>query len=154
LAERCRQETIFNLVSALSVPVQAISFDGKILNGLTAPGSAAWPHPHLQCAAFSRYDCAENVMMASFVRHANPAQQAKARQSWTGGHDHKAKTLGRRPDADGTQAVKMAKAVGDRPRLLLLDEAASGEHGRVEEILTWCVNSNSKKASRCWSSST
>lgn len=133
--------TIFNLVSGFIVPSSGdVTFDGKSLNGLK---------PHQVCQLgltrtfqvvqpFPDMTALENVMMGAFVRHANPAQaQAKARQVMERvGMTHKAKTLGRDLTLMELKRLEIGKALATEPRLLLLDEAASGLNTvEVEEIL-------------------
>jgi len=133
--------TIFNLVSGFIVPSSGdVTFDGKSLNGLK---------PHQVCQLgltrtfqvvqpFPDMTALENVMMGAFVRHANPAQaQAKARQVMERvGMTRKAKTLGRDLTLMELKRLEIGKALATEPRLLLLDEAASGLNTvEVEEIL-------------------
>ncbi len=133
--------TTFNLVSGFIVPSSGdVTFDGKSLNGLK---------PHQVCQLgltrtfqvvqpFPDMTALENVMMGAFVRHANPAQaQAKARQAMERvGMTHKAKTLARDLTLMELKRLEIGKALATEPRLLLLDEAASGLNTvEVEEIL-------------------
>ena len=133
--------TIFNLVSGFIVPSSGdVTFDGKSLNGLK---------PHQVCQLgltrtfqvvqpFPDMTALENVMMGAFVRHASPAQaQAKARQVMERvGMTHKAETLGRDLTLMELKRLEIGKALATEPKLLLLDEAASGLNTvEVEEIL-------------------
>lgn len=133
--------TIFNLVSGFIVPSSGdVTFNGKSLNGLK---------PHQVCQLgltrtfqvvqpFPDMTALENVMMGAFVRHANPAQaQAKARQVMERvGMTHKAETRGRDLTLMELKRLEIGKALATEPRLLLLDEAASGLNTvEVEEIL-------------------
>jgi len=133
--------TIFNLVSGFIVPSSGnVTFNGKRLNGLK---------PHQVCQLgltrtfqvvqpFPDMTALENVMMGAFVRHANPARaRDKARQVLERvSMSHKAETLGRDLTLMELKRLEIGKALATEPRLLLLDEVASGLNTvEVEEIL-------------------
>jgi branched-chain amino acid transport system ATP-binding protein len=133
--------TIFNLVSGFIVPSSGdVTFNGKSLNGLK---------PHQVCQLgltrtfqvvqpFPDMTALENVMMGAFVRHANPAQaRARARHVMERvGMTHKADALGRDLTLMELKRLEIGKALATEPKLLLLDEAASGLNTvEVEEIL-------------------
>jgi branched-chain amino acid transport system ATP-binding protein len=133
--------TTFNLVSGFIVPSSGdVTFSGKRLNGLK---------PHQVCylgltrtfqvvQPFPDMTALENVMMGAFVRHANPTQaRDKARQAMERvGMTHKAKTLARDLTLMELKRLEIGKALATEPKLLLLDEAASGLNTvEVEEIL-------------------
>ena len=133
--------TTFNLISGFIVPSSGhVTFNGKRLNGLK---------PHQVCQLgltrtfqvvqpFPDMTALENVMVGAFVRHSNTAQaEAKARQALERvGMSHKAKTLGRDLTLMELKRLEIGKALATEPRLLLLDEAASGLNTvEVEEIL-------------------
>jgi branched-chain amino acid transport system ATP-binding protein len=133
--------TTFNLVSGFIVPSSGdVIFNGKRLNGLK---------PHRVChlgltrtfqvvQPFPDMTALENVMMGAFVRHANPAQaRAKARHAMERvGMTHKAETLARDLTLMELKRLEIGKALATEPKLLLLDEAASGLNTvEVEEIL-------------------
>jgi len=133
--------TIFNLVSGFIVPSSGnVTFNGRRLNGLK---------PHQVCQLgltrtfqvvqpFPDMTALENVMMGAFVRHANPAQaKSKALQVLERmGVGHKAETLGRDLTLMELKRLEIGKALATEPRLLLLDEVASGLNTvEVEEML-------------------
>jgi len=133
--------TIFNLVSGFIVPSSGnVTFNGKRLNGLK---------PHQVCQLgltrtfqvvqpFPDMTALENVMMGAFVRHAHPAQaKSKALHVLERmGVGHKAETLGRDLTLMELKRLEIGKALATEPRLLLLDEVASGLNTvEVEEML-------------------
>jgi branched-chain amino acid transport system ATP-binding protein len=133
--------TTFNLISGFIAPSSGdLVFNGKRLNGLK---------PHQVCQLgltrtfqvvqpFPDMTALENVMMGAFVRHANPVRaRDKARQVLERvGMIHKAQTLGRDLTLMELKRLEIGKALATEPRLLLLDEAASGLNTvEVEEIL-------------------
>ena len=133
--------TTFNLISGFIVPSSGdVTFNGKRLNGLK---------PHRVCQLgltrtfqvvqpFPDMTALENVMVGAFVRHANPAQaRGKARQVLERvSMSHKAETLGRDLTLMELKRLEIGKALATEPRLLLLDEVASGLNTvEIEEML-------------------
>jgi branched-chain amino acid transport system ATP-binding protein len=133
--------TTFNLISGFIVPSSGdVNFNGKRLNGLK---------PHRVCQLgltrtfqvvqpFPDMTALENVMVGAFVRHANPARardkalQVLERVSM----NHKAETLGRDLTLMELKRLEIGKALATEPRLLLLDEVASGLNTvEIEEML-------------------
>ncbi len=133
--------TTFNLISGFIVPSSGdVTFNGKRLNGLK---------PHRVCQLgltrtfqvvqpFPDMTALENVMVGAFVRHANPARardkalQVLERVSMS----HKAETLGRDLTLMELKRLEIGKALATEPRLLLLDEVASGLNTvEIEEML-------------------
>jgi branched-chain amino acid transport system ATP-binding protein len=133
--------TTFNLISGFIVPSSGdVTFNGKRLNGLK---------PHRVCQLgltrtfqvvqpFPDMTALENVMVGAFVRHANPARaRDNARQVLERvSMSHKAETLGRDLTLMELKRLEIGKALATEPRLLLLDEVASGLNTvEIEEML-------------------
>ena len=133
--------TIFNLVSGFIVPSSGnVTFNGRRLNGLK---------PHQVCQLgltrtfqvvqpFPDMTALENVMMGAFVRHAHPAlaREKALRVLERVDMSHKAETLGRDLTLMELKRLEIGKALATEPRLLLLDEVASGLNTvEIEEIL-------------------
>ncbi|HLC01480.1 MAG TPA: ABC transporter ATP-binding protein [Anaerolineales bacterium] len=133
--------TVFNLVSGFIPPSSGtVTFDGRSVTnlrphqicqlGLTRTFQVVQPFPDMTVL--------ENVMIGAFVRHGRPAEaENKAREVLKRvALDHKAATPGRSLTLLELKRLEIGKALATEPRLLLLDEVASGLNMvEVEDVL-------------------
>jgi len=134
--------TTFNMISGFIPPsAGTVTFAGQLLNGrkphqicqlgLTRTFQVVQPFPDMSVL--------ENVMVGAFTRYPRPTQaEAKARQVLERvGLSHKANALGRDLTLLELKRLEIGKALATEPRLLLLDEAASGLNVvEVDEVLS------------------
>jgi branched-chain amino acid transport system ATP-binding protein len=134
--------TTFNLLSGFLVPTggKAI-FDGRELNGHKPHEICAWGltrtfqivQPFPDITAF------ENILIGAFARYPSTgAAKRKAQEVLAKvGLSHKATILGKNLTLMELKRLEIGKALATEPKMLLLDEVASGLNPvEVEEMLT------------------
>jgi branched-chain amino acid transport system ATP-binding protein len=134
--------TTFNLLSGFLTPTTGtITFDGKVVNGRK---------PHEICALgltrtfqivqpFPDITAWENILIGAFARYPSAAAAGrKAREvADRVGLGHKLDTRGQDLTLMELKRLEIGKALATEPKMLLLDEVASGLNPvEVEELLT------------------
>ncbi len=134
--------TTFNLLTGFLPPTAGtVTFDGHALNnrkpheicalGLTRTFQIVQPFPDITVL--------ENVLIGAFGRYPSASAATSKAKEVLGrvGLGHKADALGKNLTLEELKRLEIGKALATEPKMLLLDEVASGlNEVEVEEMLT------------------